>query len=127
MASASHTPLVSYLPADVPLTSEIPDIVSPYAYALYPFLSPRALPWYMNTAGAFRVRRVGEWLTRSKGEDLEKTGGLVQGQGKLVTVGRYAGTYSFTGTLITSACVVSQWTCAIHSSRLTHLWRVAAE
>ncbi|GJE85757.1 mitochondrial inner-membrane-bound regulator, SLS-like protein [Phanerochaete sordida] len=86
MVSASRTPLVVYLPAGVPLITDTPKEMSIYDYALYPFLSPRALPWYVNTAGAFRVRRVGEWLIGKNGEDTKKTGGLAVGTGHLLTL-----------------------------------------
>ncbi|KDQ63655.1 hypothetical protein JAAARDRAFT_169728 [Jaapia argillacea MUCL 33604] len=83
---ASSTPLLSYLPADVPDTTPIPTSLFPRTYSLYPFLSPRALPWTMATNGAFRVRKVGEWLSTDTIEDLERTGGLAAGQGQLLTV-----------------------------------------
>lgn len=41
------------------------------------------MPWTMNVTGAFRVRKVGEWLTRGQGEDIERTGGLAGGKGQV--------------------------------------------
>jgi len=52
---------------------------------LYPFLSPRSLPWTMNAAGAFRVRKVGEWRLQSSSEDVSQTGGLASSKGHLLT------------------------------------------
>jgi hypothetical protein len=51
---------------------------------MYPFMSPRSLPWTMNASGAFRIRRVGEWLGTNSSEDVEKTGGLAEGKGRIV-------------------------------------------
>ncbi|KIP12467.1 hypothetical protein PHLGIDRAFT_124010 [Phlebiopsis gigantea 11061_1 CR5-6] len=87
MISSTVVPLISYLPAGVPSISTIPEILSPYMYAMYPFLSPRTLPWYMNTSGAFRIRRVGEWLTSTtKGENIKATGGLAGGEGTVLNL-----------------------------------------
>lgn len=88
MISASHAPVVSYIPAGVSTSPDVPEATSPYNYSLYPFLSPRALPWYMNTSGAFRVRRVGQWLSTSQGEDVNATGGLAGGKGQFLTVNK---------------------------------------
>ena len=84
MDSSTLASLISYLPAGVRSTSTIPQLLNPYLYAMYPFLSPRTLPWYMNTSGAFRIRRVGEWLTNTtKGENLQDTKGLAGGMGTI--------------------------------------------
>lgn len=80
VVSTSSVPLVSYLPAGTPLSDDNDTSVN---YALYPFLSTRALPWFMNTAGAFRVRRVGDWLYSSQREQIERTGGLSGERGQL--------------------------------------------
>ncbi|KAF7347747.1 hypothetical protein MVEN_01532100 [Mycena venus] len=60
----------------------------PHDYALYPFLSPRSLPWTVNTSGVFRVKRVEDFLGTGAAEDLRKTGGLLMGRGRLVTLQR---------------------------------------
>ncbi|KAJ7837507.1 hypothetical protein B0H14DRAFT_1095576 [Mycena olivaceomarginata] len=57
-------------------------------YALYPFLSPRSLPWTVNASGVFRVRRVENFLSTGASEDLKKTGGLLMGRGRLITLQR---------------------------------------
>ncbi|KII93548.1 hypothetical protein PLICRDRAFT_171287 [Plicaturopsis crispa FD-325 SS-3] len=79
----NHTPppLMSYLPSEVPVSS-LAALFSAL-YALFPFFSPRSLPWTMNTGGAFRIRRVGQWLGEDPTEDVEKTGGLAGGRGQL--------------------------------------------
>jgi hypothetical protein len=40
----------------------------------------------MNEGALFRVRRVGEWLGQDTTEDVEKTGGLSEGRGRVVTL-----------------------------------------
>ncbi|KZV93513.1 hypothetical protein EXIGLDRAFT_43467 [Exidia glandulosa HHB12029] len=47
-------------------------------YALYPFLSPRTLLWTMGTGGAFRARRVSEWLGGDS--DYTEMQGLYKGK-----------------------------------------------
>ena len=54
----------------------------PQAYSLYPFLSPRSIPWTLNVSGAFRVRKVGDWLRVHGAEEVERTGGLGGRQGR---------------------------------------------
>ncbi|KAI0080259.1 hypothetical protein K474DRAFT_1657966 [Panus rudis PR-1116 ss-1] len=83
--SSLMIPHVSYQPPAMSIGSSFSPISFPQAYSLYPFLSPRSLPWTMNTTGAFRIRRVGEWLVNSQGEDVERTGGLAGGQGRIFT------------------------------------------
>ncbi|CDO78228.1 hypothetical protein BN946_scf184726.g3 [Trametes cinnabarina] len=67
LEETSQVPLLAYLP---PGASDI--AMYPNNYALYPFLSPRSLPFTMNTNGTFRVRRVGEWLTSDFREDTDE-------------------------------------------------------
>lgn len=38
----------------------------------------------MNPGGAFRIRRVADWLGVSSYEDISKTGGLADNQGRLL-------------------------------------------
>jgi len=49
----------------------------PRRYALYPFLAPRTLLWTMGTAGAFRARKVSEWLGN---DEYSSERGLSTGQ-----------------------------------------------
>ncbi|KAF7339380.1 hypothetical protein MSAN_02151900 [Mycena sanguinolenta] len=59
----------------------------PHDYALYPFLSPRSLPWTVNAGGVFRVRRVEDSLSTGA-ENLKKTGGLLMGRGRMINLQR---------------------------------------
>ncbi|KAJ6503426.1 hypothetical protein C8R47DRAFT_1106099 [Mycena vitilis] len=71
----------------VPPSAPSPSPVSPFVheYALYPFLTPRSLPWTVSASGVFRVRRVEDWLSAGSSEDPKKTGGLTSGRGHMVT------------------------------------------
>ncbi|KAF8216116.1 hypothetical protein K438DRAFT_1800095 [Mycena galopus ATCC 62051] len=60
----------------------------PHDYALYPFLSPHSLPWTVNAGGAFRVRRVEDFLGTGTSENLKKTGGLLMGRGRMINLQR---------------------------------------
>ncbi|KAJ6575225.1 hypothetical protein B0H19DRAFT_1127757 [Mycena capillaripes] len=80
---SNQTQTLFYLPPSAPSPSPISPFL--HDYALYPFLSPRSLPWTVNTSGVFRVRRVEKWLSSGGSEDLKKTGGLLMGRGHLVT------------------------------------------
>ncbi|KAH9947903.1 hypothetical protein B0H21DRAFT_736078 [Amylocystis lapponica] len=80
----SRAPLLSYIPNKTS-SAPTPASIHPQTFSLYPFLSPRSLPWTMNTGGAFRVRRVGEWLGSGFGEDLENAEGLAGGNGQVLT------------------------------------------
>ncbi|KAJ3554628.1 hypothetical protein NM688_g3008 [Phlebia brevispora] len=87
---AKTIPLLSYLPMGVPSLSEVPSVLFPHTYSLYPFLSPQSLPWYITQTSAFRVRRVGEWLNHSTTENIEQTGGLAGNKGRILTVSHEA-------------------------------------
>jgi hypothetical protein len=50
----------------------------------------------MNSSGAFRIRRVGEWLGTSQGENVQKTGGLAEGRGRLLTTSECVVVVAFT-------------------------------
>ncbi|KZP31227.1 hypothetical protein FIBSPDRAFT_945253 [Athelia psychrophila] len=76
---ALRTALISYLPT----SNAVSVALSPPKYSLYPFLSPRPLPWTMKTGGAFRIRRVAEWLGSDNQEDTLTTGGLAEGKGQI--------------------------------------------
>ncbi|KAJ7783900.1 hypothetical protein DFH07DRAFT_908990 [Mycena maculata] len=78
--------LFFHLPPSLPSSSPVPISTSPYIYSLYPFLSPRSLPWTVSASGVFRLRRVEEWLGSGVSEDLKKTGGLELGRGRTVTL-----------------------------------------
>jgi hypothetical protein len=43
----------------------------------------------MNTSGAFRIRRISEWLGSSANEDILRTGGLAEGRGRLLNIDEY--------------------------------------
>ena len=90
MHTATDTPLLAYLPVGVPSVTNLSTSIFPHTYSLYPFLPSRPLPWYLNSTGAFRVRRVGEWVGRSLGEEIEHTGGLAGEKGRILTVAQYA-------------------------------------
>ncbi|KAI0756684.1 hypothetical protein C8Q80DRAFT_1129927 [Daedaleopsis nitida] len=81
----SRTPLLTHLPAGTAAHTAEPLVLYPHVYAFYPYLSPRALPFTMNTSGAFRLRRVGEWLKSGYQEDVESTGGLASEHGHILT------------------------------------------
>lgn len=40
----------------------------------------------MKTAGAFRIRKVVEWLGINAQEDIKVTGGLAGGQGRILSI-----------------------------------------
>ncbi|KAJ7487709.1 hypothetical protein B0H11DRAFT_1107355 [Mycena galericulata] len=84
---AKQPRLFFHLPPSVPSSSPVPTSTTyPHAYSLYPFLSPRALPWTVSASGVFRLRRVEEWLSTGASENLKKTGGLLMGRGRTVTL-----------------------------------------
>ncbi|EGN97497.1 hypothetical protein SERLA73DRAFT_75173 [Serpula lacrymans var. lacrymans S7.3] len=78
-------PLLSYTPPVVNRQPSVPVTASQQTYSVYPFLSPRSVPWTMNSGGTFRIRRVGEWLGIDATEDVQKTGGLAGGKGSFLT------------------------------------------
>ncbi|KAL6310056.1 hypothetical protein BKA93DRAFT_722239 [Sparassis latifolia] len=82
--SLLQPPVLSYLPSEVSASTPVATLEFPHSYFLYPFLSPRSLPWTMSTGGTFRVRRIGEWLGPSSGEDIESSGGLAGGRGRIL-------------------------------------------
>ncbi|KAI0361269.1 hypothetical protein OH77DRAFT_1585401 [Trametes cingulata] len=83
---SSRTPLLTYLPAGAASLDAEQLVMFPHDYALYPYLSPRPLPFTMNTSGVFRLRRVGQWLASDFRENVQETGGLAGGYGHVVTV-----------------------------------------
>ncbi|KAI0830635.1 hypothetical protein BC628DRAFT_1416167 [Trametes gibbosa] len=81
----AYTPLLTYLPAGAASLATEQLVMFPHKYALYPYLSPRPLPFTMNTSGTFRLRRVGEWLSSNFRDDLRSIGGLAQGNGHVLS------------------------------------------
>ncbi|KAI0652194.1 hypothetical protein C8Q79DRAFT_1114986 [Trametes meyenii] len=84
--ASAETPLLTYLPTGAGGISAEPLMMYPHNYALYPYFSPRPLPFTMNSSGTFRLRRVGEWLTSDFTEDVKTTGGLAEGKGHVLSV-----------------------------------------
>ncbi|KIY45483.1 hypothetical protein FISHEDRAFT_76662 [Fistulina hepatica ATCC 64428] len=80
------TPLLAYRPAP---PAQLKHLTAPSLYsedhALYPFLPSRALPWTVTAGGAFRVRRVGAWLSLNTSEDILSTGGLAGMRGENIS------------------------------------------
>ncbi|KAG7450406.1 uncharacterized protein BT62DRAFT_927706 [Guyanagaster necrorhizus] len=74
-----------HIPPGIPSSTPVPLSMFPHTYSLYPFLSPRTVPWTSSGGGSFRIRRVGEWLGISSREDLLKSGGLAMGRGTVLT------------------------------------------
>ncbi|KAK0465201.1 uncharacterized protein EV420DRAFT_1637354 [Desarmillaria tabescens] len=77
--------MLVHIPPGIPSSTPVPLSMFPHTYSLYPFLSPRSVPWTSNGGGSFRIRRVGEWLGISSREDLLKSGGLAMGRGTILT------------------------------------------
>lgn len=82
---SNSSPLLCYMPTKAKLEHSVAPSFMPHTYSIYPFLSPRSLPWTMMKGGSFRVRRVADWLGAAATEDMTKTGGLAGGRGKVVT------------------------------------------
>ncbi|KAI0778503.1 hypothetical protein BD413DRAFT_509737 [Trametes elegans] len=82
MEETARTPLLTYLPSSSSLSGE-PSPLYPHHYALFPHLSPRPLPFTMNTSGTFRLRRVGQWLTTVSHEEDDTREGLAGSQGRV--------------------------------------------
>ncbi|KAG7097012.1 hypothetical protein E1B28_004405 [Marasmius oreades] len=76
--------ILTYVPPGVASSTATPMSLFPHSYALYPFLSTRTIPWLLDAKGAFRLRGVGEWIGVEATEDIDKTGGLVLGRGRLI-------------------------------------------
>ncbi|KAG0708968.1 hypothetical protein DFH29DRAFT_889946 [Suillus ampliporus] len=83
--TGNFSPLLCYVPTKAKLEHPVAPSFMPHTYSIYPFLSPRSLPWTMIKGGSFRVRRVADWLGAAATEDTSETGGLAGGQGKVVT------------------------------------------
>lgn len=79
MGSANQ--LLSYRPPEYDNPAVLPTMSPLQTYSLYPFLSPRAPPWQVNTSGTFRWRRVGDWLGIDQVENVKETGGLAGERG----------------------------------------------
>lgn len=77
--------LLSYSPVRDGDEIIVPTLSAPISYSLYPYLSPRSLPWMINTSGTFRWRRVGDWLGFDHSENLDMTGGMAGARGSFLT------------------------------------------
>lgn len=64
-------------------------MMQPHVYAFYPYLSPRALPFTMNSNGTFRLRRVGEWLTVGFRDSHDGQDSLAEGRGQFLSEAEY--------------------------------------
>ncbi|KAJ7706072.1 hypothetical protein B0H17DRAFT_1035513 [Mycena rosella] len=85
-AREASNPMFFHLPPSIASSSLVPESNSfPHTYSMYPFSSPRSLPWAVSPGGVFRLRRVEEWLGTGASEDLTKTGGLMMGRGRTVS------------------------------------------
>ncbi|TDL28369.1 hypothetical protein BD410DRAFT_780867 [Rickenella mellea] len=82
VAYTSGIRYLAFLPED-PTYSTSPSII-PSAYALYPFLPQRSIPWTMKVGGAFRVRKVSEWLGEDLGEEVRRNGGISVSRGRII-------------------------------------------
>lgn len=86
----------------------------PRRYALYPFMSPRTLLWTMGTGGAFRARKVNEWMAAD--DEFSEQHGLLHGT--ILTPAKYAtsGFYEQDTDQVSSSA--ERWTYARHCCRL---------
>ncbi|KAF5390298.1 hypothetical protein D9757_002832 [Collybiopsis confluens] len=82
METKSRGTILAHIPPNAPLSSSVPLSLFPHHYALYPFVSSRSLPWNINASGAFRARKVAEWIGSNSTEDVQKSGGLELGRGR---------------------------------------------
>lgn len=83
MESVSRSSILAHVPPEAPSSASVLSLL-PHDYALYPFLSSRSLPWNVKASGAFRARKVSEWIGINSMEDVQKTGGLELARGRLV-------------------------------------------
>ncbi|KAJ4486265.1 hypothetical protein J3R30DRAFT_3697765 [Lentinula aciculospora] len=84
LESQTGSSILAHIPPEAPLSMPIPLAMFPFSYALYPFLSSRSLPWNINANGAFRARKVAEWIGINSMEDVQKSGGLELGRGQII-------------------------------------------
>ncbi|KAH7911939.1 hypothetical protein BJ138DRAFT_1062086 [Hygrophoropsis aurantiaca] len=84
VAGNSTPSILCYAPCEVKNFAPVPISMFPDTYSVYPFVSPRSLPWTMTAGGTFRIRRVGEWLGADTYENICKTGGLAAGEGRIM-------------------------------------------
>ncbi|KAJ4001041.1 hypothetical protein F5050DRAFT_1727364 [Lentinula boryana] len=82
--STAGSSILVHIPPDAPLSTPVPSALFPLSYALYPFLSSRSLHWNDNASGAFRARKVAEWIGFNSMEDVQKSGGLELGRGQIL-------------------------------------------
>ncbi|KAJ3719814.1 hypothetical protein C8R42DRAFT_671864 [Lentinula raphanica] len=84
LESATGSSILIHKPPELSSSAAVPPSIFPLNYALYPFLSSRSLPWNINAGGAFRARKVSEWIGVSSIEDVQKSGGLEIGRGRIL-------------------------------------------
>ncbi|KAJ3868742.1 hypothetical protein EV359DRAFT_77385 [Lentinula novae-zelandiae] len=84
LETVTGSSILVHIPPEVPESTPIPLAMFPSSYALYPFLSTRSLPWNVNASGAFRARKVAEWIGINPMEDVQKSGGLELGRGQVL-------------------------------------------
>ncbi|KIK71110.1 hypothetical protein GYMLUDRAFT_315720 [Collybiopsis luxurians FD-317 M1] len=87
MEATSGGSILAYIPPDAPMLNPVSLSLFPHHYALYPLLSSHSLPWNVNASGAFRTRKVTEWIGTSSLEDVQKSGGLELGRGRIIDMG----------------------------------------
>ncbi|KAG8219894.1 hypothetical protein J3R82DRAFT_888 [Butyriboletus roseoflavus] len=83
VGTQAHT--VCYDPPSKTRDSPI-EISEPHRYSIYPFVTPCSFPWTMHSGGAFRLRRVADWLGVDSYEDIASTGGLTHNPHRLLNL-----------------------------------------
>ncbi|KAF8832436.1 hypothetical protein HHX47_DHR1001927 [Lentinula edodes] len=84
LETVTGSSILVHIPPEAPKSTPVPLAMFPSSYALYPFLSTRSLPWNVNASGAFRARKVAEWIGINPMEDVQKSGGLELGRGQVL-------------------------------------------
>ncbi|CAK5280567.1 unnamed protein product [Mycena citricolor] len=87
LANSSTKParVFCHLPPSIASSSSLPASTQfPRSYGIYPFFSPRALPWAVGSRGVFRLRRVESSINPQGKEEVSKTGGLASDRGSLL-------------------------------------------
>lgn len=78
-----RTPVLAYVPQEIQSAPLFPNNSPNQQYSVFPFLSAQKLPWMASIGGAYRVRRVTNYLTGNRLENVTTTGGLAGGRGVL--------------------------------------------
>ncbi|KAJ3853807.1 hypothetical protein EV368DRAFT_81215 [Lentinula lateritia] len=84
LETVTGSSILVHIPPEAPKSTPVPLAMFPSSYALYPFLSTQSLPWNVNASGAFRARKVAEWIGINPMEDVQKSGGLELGRGQVL-------------------------------------------